>query len=50
MNTFSRIHAYVCHENLFLAFNQIINDNAADTKMCKLASFVDVLLYEILSL
>ena len=49
MNTFSQIDAYICHENLVLAFNQIIYENAADTRICKLASFVDVVVYKILS-
>ena len=30
--------------------SQIIYENAADTRICKLNSFVDVVLYEILSL
>ena len=37
MNTFLRIHAYICHDNLFLSFNQIIYENAADTRICSLA-------------
>ena len=37
MNTFYRIHALICHENLFLSFNQIIYKNAADTRICNLA-------------
>ena len=37
MNTFSQIHAKICHGNLFLGFNQIIYKNAADTRICKLA-------------
>ena len=50
MNTFSRIDAYICHENLVLAFNQIIYENASDTRICKIASFVNVVLYKISSL
>ena len=37
MNTFSQTNAEICHTNLFLAFNQIIYENAADTGICKLA-------------
>ena len=44
------MHIPICHEKLFLSFNQIFYENAADTRICKLASFVAVVLYEILSL
>ena len=45
MNTFSRIHAGICHANLFLAFHQIIYENAADTRICQLA-FLWMLYYK----
>ena len=32
----------MCHDSLLLAFNQIIYESAADTGICKHASFVDV--------
>ena len=32
----------MCHENLFLAFNQITYEGVADTRICKLTPFVDV--------
>ena len=43
MKAFSRIHAYICHENLYLAFNQINYENAADTRICiLLTSFWEI--------
>ena len=36
MNTSSRNHAKIFHANLFLALNQIIYENAADTRICEL--------------
>ena len=50
MNSLTRIHAYICHENLYLASNQIYYENAADTRICKLTSFLDVVLYYIFAL
>ena len=41
MNAFSRIHAYICHENLYLAFNHFNYENAADTRIRKLTSFME---------
>ena len=35
---------------MYLAFNQIIYENTTDTRICKLTSFVDVVLYKILYL
>ena len=42
LNAFSPIHAYICHENLYLAFNQINYENAADTRICKLTTFLEI--------